>query len=142
MTAFYGGAPPADAGVMETRLAEDGPQGAGLYDALMADVGGEPAGFVMFSPVYEAAFLGCGAFLRDIFVTERHRRNGVGRMLMVHLARHCQQRGWLRVDWHADRLDLDARTFFDLLCPDSFRLNRLSYRIDRDGIDALAARVI
>lgn len=123
------------------RLETDGPAGRGAYDCLIAraDDDDGPLGFAMFSTVYEASFVGDGVFLRDIYVTAAARGLGIGRALMVALARECQERGWKRIDWHAERLDLDARTFYELVAPDSFRLNRLSYRVDRDQIDALLA---
>lgn len=123
------------------RLEADGPAGRGAYDCLIArtEEDGAPVGFAMYSTVYEASFVGDGVFLRDIYVTGAARGLGIGRALMVALARVCLEKGWKRIDWHAERLDLDARTFYELVAPDSFRLNRLSYRVDSDQIDALAA---
>ncbi len=125
----------------EVRLAEDGPGGACHYDAVCAFDGTEMIGFLMFSPVYEACFPGNGAFVRDVFITASYRRQGVGRNLMAHFAALCVARDWRRVDWHAARLDFDARTFYDMLCTGSFKLDRLSYRIEGEEIATLATKM-
>lgn len=122
------------------RLAADGPGGAGSFEAICAFDGANMIGFLMFSPVYEALFPGNGAFIRDVFVRAEYRRSGVGRNMMATFAKLCLERGWRRADWHAARLDFDARTFYDMLCTDSFKLDRLSYRIEGDEIAALAAK--
>ena len=121
-------------------LAADGPGGACQFEAVCAFDDENMIGFLMFSPVYEALFPGNGAFIRDVFVKESHRRSGVGRNLMAVFAELCLERGWRRADWHADRLDFDARTFYDMLCTDSFKLDRLSYRIEGEELTALAAK--
>ena len=140
MLAFHGSTAPLRPDAFAARLEADGPAGEGAYDCLIARDAedGAPVGFAMFSTVYEAAFAGDGIFLRDIYVAEGARGRGVGRALMVALAKACQARGWRRIDWHAERLDLDARTFHELVAPDSFRLDRLSYRLDQGQIERLA----
>lgn len=145
MLSFYGTPPPLDETDMADALERDGPAGRGDYDCLIAyragyTSPGAAVGFAMFSPVYEAAFAGNGLFLRDIYVTEAARGQGAGKALMVAMARHCLARGYRRIDWHCDRLDLHARTFYELIAPDSFKLNRLSYRIENAEIQALADR--
>ena len=139
MLVFHGKEAPADPAAFAEALERDGPCGDAHFQCLIADVDGQAAGFAMFSLVYEAAYTASCVFLRDIFVVADHRRSGVGRALMAALAAKAVAEGWPRIDWHADRLDLDARLFYDLLCPDSFKLNRLSYRIEGEEIAALAA---
>lgn len=140
MLAFYETPTPLGEADFAEKLESDGPAGAGHFRCLLAESEGETVGLAMYSLVYEAGVAAPCVFLRDIFVTERARRAGIGRRLMVELARAAQAEGWPRIDWHADRLDFDARTFYDLLCPDSFKINRLSYRIEGQEIAALAAK--
>lgn len=140
MAAFHDVAIPMKADLWAEKLAADGPGGACQFEAVCAFSADRMIGFLMFSPVYEALFPGNGAFIRDVFVLESHRRSGVGRNLMATFARLCLERGWRRADWHADRLDFDARTFYDMLCTDSFKLDRLSYRIEGDELATLAAK--
>ncbi|MEC9266055.1 MAG: GNAT family N-acetyltransferase [Pseudomonadota bacterium] len=141
MLAFYGSPVPLEGTAFDDALERDGPAGSCAYRCLIVDDrDGTPAGFAMYSTVYEAAFAGNGIFLRDIYVSAAARGQGLGKALMVALAQECQREGIRRIDWHAARLDLDARTFYEMLAPDSFRLNRLSYRIEDDEIAALAAK--
>lgn len=143
MLAFYGTSAPLPDAAFAARLEQDGPAGRGDYFCLIArahagDRGQDALGFAMFSTVYEAAFVGNGVFLRDIYVRESARGKGAGKALMIALARLCVEQGYQRIDWHADRLDLHARTFYEMIAPDSFKLNRLSYRIEGAEIARLS----
>lgn len=140
MAAFHGLPEPLPRGEWAERLAADGPGGAEMFEAICAFDGPRMVGFLVFSPVYETLFPGNGAFIRDVFVLADYRRKGVGRNMMAAFARLCLERGWRRADWHAARLDFDARTFYDMLCTDSFKLDRLSYRIEGDELETLAAK--
>lgn len=140
MAAFHEVAEPLPRAEWAARLAADGPGGAGRFEAVCAFDAGTMIGFLLFSPVYEALFPGNGAFIRDVFVREAFRRSGIGRNMMATFAKLCLERGWRRADWHAARLDFDARTFYDMLCTDSFKLDRLSYRIEGVEIETLAAK--
>jgi GNAT superfamily N-acetyltransferase len=143
MLAFYKTPMPVEEAELATILEQDGPAGAGAYDCLIAwtqpGEQSKPLGFAMYSTVYEAAFVGNGIFLRDLYVTEEARGKRVGKALMTHLAQICLDQGYRRIDWHADRLDLHARAFYELIAPDSFKLNRLSYRVEGDALTALAS---
>ena len=140
MCAFYGIDQPLPTGEWAVRLAEDGPDGAGAFGVLGAWDGEELAAFALYSTVYHLAGAGDMAILRDLFVREGYRRRKIGTALMVGMAALCVENGWRRLDWQANRLDFETRTFYDMLCPGSFKLDRLSYRVEGDEIAALAAR--
>ncbi|MDJ0683099.1 MAG: GNAT family N-acetyltransferase [Alphaproteobacteria bacterium] len=145
MGAFYDKEPPAGEAAWLATLQADGPDGGEAFEVLAAvepaglEDGSEIVAFLTFSPVYDLSRPGRYALIRDLFVTEARRRQGLGRALMAALAALCRERGWARIDWRADRLDFDARTFYDTLCPESFKVDRLSYRIEGDEIARLAA---
>lgn len=111
-------------------------------DALLIRNGaGEPAGCAIFSVVPNPLTGGQVTILTHLSVHEDQRGQGFGKALVIALAALCVERGQERLDWSLDRLDLDARTFFDLMAPGSFHLNRLVYSIDDVGLAKLAGRI-
>ena len=75
-------------------------------EVVIADVGGEAAGFALFFHNYSTFLARPGLYLEDLFVLPRFRGLGIGRTLMVHLARRALERGcgrfeWSVLDWNA-----------------------------------------
>jgi GNAT superfamily N-acetyltransferase len=71
----------------------------GAAEVVIAYAGDEPAGFAVFFQTL-STFLGVpGMYLEDIFVEPKWRRQGLGRQLLVHLARIARERGYGRVEW-------------------------------------------
>ena len=59
----------------------------------------EPAGFAVYFQNF-STFLGQpGLYLEDLFVVPRWRAHGLGRQLLVHLARLAVERGYGRMEW-------------------------------------------
>jgi GNAT superfamily N-acetyltransferase len=70
-------------------------------EVVIGYAGDEPAGFAVFFQTF-STFLGVpGMYLEDIFVSPRWRRHGLGRALLVHLAKIAVERGYGRVEWSA-----------------------------------------
>jgi GNAT superfamily N-acetyltransferase len=75
-----------------------------IFDRRAAEVvigyaGDEPAGFAVYYRTF-STFLGVpGMYLEDLFVIPRFRRQGLGRQLLVHLARIADERGYGRIEW-------------------------------------------
>jgi len=75
-----------------------------LFERRAAEVvigyaGEEPAGFAVYYRTF-STFLGVpGMYLEDLFVVPRFRRHGLGRQLLVHLARIADERGYGRIEW-------------------------------------------
>jgi GNAT superfamily N-acetyltransferase len=68
-------------------------------EVLLAYAGDEPAGFAVFFQTF-STFLGVpGMYLEDIFVVPAWRRHGLGRRLLVELAKVAVARGYGRVEW-------------------------------------------
>ena len=81
------------------------------FEALLAFLDGEPAGFALFHPRFSTWLGRPGVYLEDIFVTEAARGRGVGRRLMARLAAIAVERGWERIDFQV--LDWNpARNFY------------------------------
>jgi GNAT superfamily N-acetyltransferase len=84
------------------------------FEALLAFLDGEPAGFALFHPRFSTWLGRPGVYLEDLFVTQPARRKGVGRRLMTRLAAIAVERGWERIDFQV--LDWNpARGFYGRL---------------------------
>ena len=92
-------------------LRRDGFGPARRFEALIAEVGGEAAGYALFYPSYTAWAGTAGLFLEDLYLDETARGHGVGRRLMAELAALCRRRGWTRIDLRV-RADNRARRFY------------------------------
>lgn len=81
------------------------------FEALIAEIDGEPAGFALFTWRF-STWLGRPAmYLEDIFVNEAARGRGIGRRLIARLAAIVIERGWGRIDFQV--LDWNpARGFY------------------------------
>lgn len=70
-----------------------------VAEVLIAEWRGAPAGFALFFHTY-STFLGRpGLYLEDLFVEPAQRGRGIGRTLLVHLARLALERGCGRFEW-------------------------------------------
>src|SRR5271154_6029832 len=68
-------------------------------ETLLAYWSGEPVGFALFFHNF-STFLGQpGIYLEDLFVDPEHRGKGIGKALLVALARLAVERGCGRVEW-------------------------------------------
>jgi GNAT superfamily N-acetyltransferase len=81
------------------------------FEALLAFVRDEPAGFALFYPDFSTWLGRPGLFLEDLYVKEWARRRGVGRRLMTRLAVIAVERDWPAL--HFNVLDWNpARGFY------------------------------
>jgi GNAT superfamily N-acetyltransferase len=70
-----------------------------VAEVLIAEHGGEAAGFALFFHTF-STFLGKpGIYLEDLYVRPEFRRAGIGRALLVHLANVARERGCGRLEW-------------------------------------------
>ena len=68
-------------------------------EVVIGYAGEEPAGFAVYFRTF-STFLGVpGMYLEDLFVVPRFRRQGLGKQLLVHLARIADERGYDRIEW-------------------------------------------
>ncbi|KAF1709125.1 GNAT family N-acetyltransferase [Pseudoxanthomonas sacheonensis] len=68
-------------------------------EVVIAEVDGQPAGFALFFHNF-STFLGQrGLYLEDLFVRPQYRGLGLGKRLMVHLAKLAVERGCGRFEW-------------------------------------------
>ena len=70
-----------------------------VAEVVIGEEGGTPAGFALFFHSF-STFLGRpGIYLEDLYVRPESRGRGVGRALLVHLARLAKERGCGRLEW-------------------------------------------
>ena len=66
---------------------------------MLAYEGDEPVGFALFFHNYSTFLAQPGIYLEDLYVRPEARGKGVGRALLVHLARLAVERGCGRLEW-------------------------------------------
>jgi len=96
--------------IREEDLARDGFGEHPRFRALIAEWGGQPAGYAFFFGYY-STWAGRGLFLEDLFVREAFRRRGVGKALLAVIARiavdeHCYGIHWEVLNWNAPAIEL------------------------------------
>jgi len=70
-----------------------------VAEVLISNHGGEPAGFALFFHSF-STFLGKpGIYLEDLYVKPEFRGAGIGRALLVRLARLAREHGCGRLEW-------------------------------------------
>ena len=108
-------------------------------EVLIAEHDGAPAGFALFFHNF-STFLGkSGIYLEDLYVKPELRGAGIGKKLLVHLARLAKDRGCGRLEWWV--LDWNAPTigFYEKLgavAMDDWTV----YRLAGAPLDDLAAK--
>jgi GNAT superfamily N-acetyltransferase len=84
-------------------------------EAVIARVGGEPAGFALFFHNF-STFLGKrGLYLEDLFVRPAYRGRAIGKALLRHLAALALQRDCGRFEWAVLDWNRPARDFYEAL---------------------------
>ena len=106
-------------------------------EAMIAELDGEPAGFAIFHGTFSTWECRPGIWLEDLYVRPRHRRAGIGAMLVQAVARVAVERGcarleWNVLDWNEPALDFYARLGAQRL--DDWELHRL----DADALRRVA----
>ncbi|HET8814899.1 MAG TPA: GNAT family N-acetyltransferase [Solirubrobacterales bacterium] len=122
-----------DPDVLRRSLFEEGAAEALILEA--AD--GEPIGYAIFFTTFSTFECRSGIWLEDVYVRPAHRRGGIGRAVMEHLANLALERDAARLDWVALEWNEPALDFYEKLGArrlDDWRLLRL----EREGIRRLA----
>ncbi len=82
---------------------------------VLAHVGGAPAGFGLYFFNYSTFLAKPGLYLEDLFVKPEFRRQGIGKALLLHLARLANERGCGRMEWSVLDWNQPAIDFYESL---------------------------
>ncbi len=106
-------------------------------EAVIAELDGEPAGFALFFRTFSTWLCRPGLWLEDLYVSPAHRRGGVGRALLQHVAAVAVERGCGRMEWSALDWNAPALAFYSSLGAE--QLNEwLVHRLDGDALRRVA----
>jgi GNAT superfamily N-acetyltransferase len=104
---------------------------------LIETADGEAIGYALFFTTFSSFECRSGIWLEDVYVRPEHRRGGIGRAVMEHLARLAEQRGHVRFEWVALDWNEPALNFYEGL--GAKRLDDwIIHRLEGDGISRLA----
>jgi GNAT superfamily N-acetyltransferase len=81
-------------------------------EAVIAELHGEPVGFALWFRTFSTWLCVPGLWLEDLYVSPRHRRAGVGRLLLAHVARVAAENGYGRLEWSALDWNTPALEFY------------------------------
>ncbi len=107
--------------------------------AVLAYAGNEPAGFALYSYTF-SSFLGrAGMFVEDLYVENAHRSKGVGKALLVHLAKLAQQRSCGRLEWAVLNWNERAMEFYQDLGAEPMD-EWTTFRLGGEALERLASQ--
>jgi GNAT superfamily N-acetyltransferase len=84
-------------------------------ETLLAEEDGTPVGFALFFHSFSTFLARPGIYLEDLFVVPEHRSQGVGRALLVALARVAVERDCGRLEWSVLDWNREAIGFYERL---------------------------
>jgi GNAT superfamily N-acetyltransferase len=101
---------PQSAVATEEDLKRDGFSGNPKFRAVIAEWNGEPAGFAFFFYHYSTWRGKPTLFLEDLFVRPPFRKKGIGKALLIYLARlavreNCGRFEWQVLDWNTPSIE-------------------------------------
>jgi GNAT superfamily N-acetyltransferase len=106
-------------------------------EAVIAELDGEPAGFALFFHNFSTWLGKPGLYLEDLFVRESMRGRGIGKALLLQLARVARERGCGRMEWAVLDWNRPAIEFYESLGADP-QSEWTVYRLDSRALERLA----
>lgn len=90
-------------------------QGRPAAECLLAFLGKEAVGFALYFTTYSTFLAKPGLYLEDIFVLPAHRQKGVGKAMILQLAKLANERGYGRMEWSVLDWNEPAIRFYEAL---------------------------
>ena len=110
-------------------------------EVVIAYLGEQPAGLAIFFQRYSTFWGRPGIYLEDLFVEPRFRGHGVGKALLVHLAKLTRERGGARLEWSVLDWNEPAIQFYKGLGAEPLD-DWTMYRVTGEKLDQLAENSI
>jgi GNAT superfamily N-acetyltransferase len=114
------------------------PAGPALTDAFIAELDGQPQGFALCFTNFSSWVGRPGLYLEDLFVRPSARGLGLGKALLIEVARlavarNCKRLDWVVLDWNTPAID-----FYKSLGASSMD-EWTGFRLSGDALARLAA---
>lgn len=106
-------------------------------EAAIARLHGEPAGWALWFRNFSTWTGKPGIWLEDLYVRPAFRHQGIGRALLVHLARLCIERDYGRLEWSVLDWNTPAIDFYESLAA-SPMTEWTNYRLTGEALHRLA----
>jgi len=104
---------------------------------IVEDEGGEAVGYAITFTTFSTFECRSGVWIEDIYVRPEHRRDGIGREVMEHIAAQALERGHVRLEWTALDWNEPALRFYAKLGARPLG-DWVTHRLDREGMRRLA----
>lgn len=121
----------------EADLVRDGFGADPKFRVVIAEWDGKPAGFALFFYNYSTWQGRPGLYLEDLFVRPEFRGNGIGKTLLVHLARLAVQENCGRFQWQVLDWNIPSIRFYESLGAKAMK-EWLTMRVEGEAIKRLA----
>jgi len=96
-------------------LMRDGFQEPRRFHCLIAESDGEVAGFALYFYNFSTFVGRPGLYLEDLYVMPERRGHGLGKAILLHLARLAHERGCGRMEWSVLDWNAPAIAFYESL---------------------------
>jgi GNAT superfamily N-acetyltransferase len=110
-----------------------------MAEVILAHWGGQPVGFALYFHNFSTFLARPGIYLEDLFVDPEHRGKGIGKALLVQLARIAAERDCGRLEWSVLDWNEPSIQFYRKLGAES-KDAWTTYRLTGDALERLAAK--